>query len=438
MFGRLRSVFFHLLPARRLLSRFRTPYYGITAPLRHLAAAPLIDLPHDETSAINRKSDEYFDKSDQHGYWINKPLSDINHGSQDLWRFGLLLSALMIRPEDRVLDFGCGTGWTSALLGRTGAEITATDISARALDLAESYTAADRSGGRGARVRFQRFDGVRIDAPDGYFDFIVVFDAFHHLPNPVAILEEFCRVLGPHGYVGFAEPGSGHSKTFDSRQEMQHGVLENEIDPEQLRNAARGAGFSELELVVPPVPPNIMMLPMPRARWYLRGVPWIVPHDYIRAAMLASPIGVLRKGPYISTSLHPHGLRAEIRPSVAHVNVREGERFTITTSVVNRAGTVWLRTGRRGAGDVRAGGRILRLPDRSPVHECERTDIPADMAEGDACVLDVRCLAPDEPGEYVVRLEMIDEGIAWFSGGDAPADVRLTVDSKHAAPEPLR
>jgi hypothetical protein len=269
---------------------------------------------------------------------------------------------------------------------------------------------------------------MRIDAPDGYFDFIVVFDAFHHVPNPVAILKEFCRVLGPHGYVGFAEPGTGHSQTFHSRHEKAHGVLENEIDPEQLRNAARAAGFSELELIVPPVSPNIMMLPMPRARWYLRGVPWIVPHDYIRAAMLASPIGVLRKGPYISTSLHPHGLRAEIRPSIAHLRTRKAERFAIATSIANRAGTVWLQTGRRGAGYVRAGGRILRLPDHSLVHECERTSIPRDMPEGDACVLDVNSVAPDHPGEYAVRLEMIDEGIGWFSGGDAPVDVKLTVE----------
>jgi SAM-dependent methyltransferase len=429
MLGKLRSVFFHLLPARRLLSRFRTPYYRATAPLRRLAAPPLIDLPRDQIEIINRKSDDYFDQPGQRAYWLDKPLSDISHGPQDLWRFGLLLSALMVRPEDRVLDFGCGTGWTSTLLSRTGAEVTATDISARALAIAESRPAGAQLAD-GARIKFRHFDGTRIDAADGYFDFIVVFDAFHHVPNPVAILKEFCRVLGPHGYVGFAEPGAGHSHTFHSRHEKAHGVLENEIDPEQLRHAARAAGFSELELIVPPVPPNIMTLPMPLARWYLRGVPWIVPHDYVRAAMLSSPIGVLRKGPYISTSLHPHGLRAEIRPSLAHLRVRTGERFTIAASVANRAGTVWLQRGRRGSGYVRAGGRILRVPDGSVVGECGRTALPRDMPEGDACVLEVEGVAPDTSGEYVVRLEMIDEGICWFSADDAPPpDVTLTVES---------
>ena len=361
MFSKLRSVFFHVLPARRLLSGFRAAHYRATAPFRRVSPPPLADLPRDETDAINVKSDQYFGKADQHAYWIDKPLSDISHGPQDLWRFGLLLSALAIRPEDRVLDFGCGTGWTSSLLARTGAEITATDISAQALALAEDCAAGARPAGGSARLRFQQFDGARIDAPDGYFDFVIVFDAFHHLPNPVAILREFARVLSPHGCVGFAEPGHGHSQTFHSRHEVERGVLENEVDPEQLREAARRVGFSELELIVPPVPPHLMMLPMPRLRWYLRGLPWIVPHDYIRAAILASPIGVLRKGFYINTSLHPHGLRAAIRPLESVIRVRPSAAFTVTASIVNRAGTVWLETGRRGIGHVRAGGRAGRV-----------------------------------------------------------------------------
>ena len=428
MLSKLRSVFFHVIPARRLLSRFRASHYRASALFRRPHLPHLSDLPRAQADAINLKSDDYFDKADQHAYWANKPLSDINHGPQDLWRFGLLLSALAIRPEDRVLDFGCGTGWTSNFLARIGADVTATDISQKALAIAEAHTAHARVAEGGGRLRYQPFDGRRIDAPDEHYDFIIVFDAFHHLPNPVAILREFCRVLSPHGCVGFAEPGRGHSSTVHSRHELELGVLENEIDPEQLRETARHAGFSELEVIVPPIPPNLMMLPMPRLRWYLRGLPWIVPHDYIRAAILSSPIGVLRKGPYISTSLHPHGLRAEIRSLGTPIETRKGETFTVRASIVNKAGTVWLRTGRRGVGYVRAGGRILRLPDLSLVHECGRAAIPRDMHEGDQCELDVPCIAPDQPGEYVVRLEMIDEGITWFSADDAPAtDVRLVV-----------
>ena len=428
MLNKLRSVFFSVMPARRALAEVRAPHYLPTAPFSGSRPSPLQDLPADRVEQINQKSDDYFDNPGQHPFWVNKPLSDPHYGPENLWRFGLLLSALRIRREDRVLDFGCGTGWTSVLMARTGAEVTGMDISEKALAVARDGTALGLAAEDRARLRFQNFNGRTIDAPDGHFDFVIVLDALHHLPNPVAVLEECCRVLGPHGYLGFAEPGKGHSHTHTSRDELALGVLENEIDPEQLRSAALGAGFAELELIVPPIPPSLLTLTMPRARWFLRGLPWIVPHDYIRATMLSSPIGILRKGPHISTSLHPHTLDAAIRPATFALTAAPGQRFTVTAEVENTTGTVWLKEGRRGSGYVRLGAHLLRPADHATVAECGRADLPGDLQQHGRCVLELACTAPVEPGEYIIRLDMVDEGIAWFSErGSKPADVRLLV-----------
>lgn len=356
MLNIFRRVFCSVLPARRALARVRAPHYKAIAALRGTRPLELTDLPREEVERINAKSDAYFDNPALHAFWVHKPMSDPRSGPENLWRFGLLVSALQIGPQDRVLDFGCGTGWTSAMLARTGADVTGMDISARALGVAEMAAGPSLTGECPSRLRFQRFDGTRIDAPDGHFDFVVVFDAMHHLPNPVAVLRECCRVLGPHGYLGFAEPGLGHSQTHTSQHEVELGVLENEIDPDQLWTAAREAGFRELELIIPPVPPGNLTLPMRRARWYLRGLPWIVPHDYIRAAILSYPMGFLRKGPYTSTSLHPHALLASIRPSMSARQVRAGDTFTITAAVRNLSGTVWLREGAPGEGRRAAWG----------------------------------------------------------------------------------
>jgi 2-polyprenyl-3-methyl-5-hydroxy-6-metoxy-1,4-benzoquinol methylase len=446
MFDKLRSIFFSVGPARRALARVTTPHYTLAGAWKDCGPARLGDLPPEDVARINRHSDDYFDDAAEVDRWLRKPLSDLHGGADGLWRFGLLVSALKLRPEDRVLDFGCGTGWTTMLLAQTGAEVVGMDISAHALNVArQGVDRAPAATGAG-RLRFEHFDGTTIRAPDGHFDVIVVIDAFHHLPNPRRVLEECVRVLGPHGVLGFAEPGLGHSESYTAQAETAHGVLEGEVDIEQLRTAALAAGFAELEMIVPPVPPNILTLPMPRARWYLRGVSPIVPHDYIRAAMLTSPIGILRKGPYVSTTLHPHTLIARLTPAVTSLTAQPGSAIVVRATVTNLTGTVWLRDGRRGAGGVRLGalmfdakggpeGPPLRerteASDVSPasVAEWESRPLPRDLRQGESCDLEIHGAAPSSPGTYRLRLDMLVEGIAWFhERGSTPVDVALRVD----------
>lgn len=386
--------------------------------LRKHTISPLRDRSPADTAQINRYSDDYFDVPDRHESWLSKPLAELYAGPDNLWRFGLLLSALQIRPEDRVLDLGCGTGWTSALLATIGAEVTGVDISARAIAIATSGYSNRLT--RGGNLQFRTYDGYAIDAPDGYFDFVVLFDALHHIPNPVAILTESFRVLGPHGVVAFAEPGFGHSATPTARQEASLGIQEGEVDPEQLRRAARQVGFTELELVVPPIVPRVLTLPMPRAKWFLRGLPWIVPQDYIRAAMLGSPIGFIRKGPYTSTSLHPHTLRATIRPMISEVHVAPSRPATVQLRVRNAAGTVWLREGRRGVGAVLLRARYDEASSIADSEDCASAPIPHDMREGDECTLTLTFQAPSLEGRYLIRFDMFTAGIGAFAERGSP------------------
>jgi 2-polyprenyl-3-methyl-5-hydroxy-6-metoxy-1,4-benzoquinol methylase len=425
---KLRSIFFSLNPARKALSRVRTRHYQPIAALVSRWPQPLADLPADQVVSINLKSDDYFSNPAQQQYWRHKPFSDFESGPDCLWRFGLLLSALGIRRGDRVLDFGCGTGWTSMMMARTGAEVTGMDISPQAVAIAQKFAAESLSAEDRTGLRFQSFDGVKIDAPDGYFDVVVTVDAFHHFPNPVTILNEFHRVLSPYGYFGFTEPGHGHSGTYSARHESEHGVLETDVDPEQLRTTAKMAGFDELELIVLPAPPCVLTLTMPRARWYLRGLPWIVPHDYIRSSILSTPTGLLRKGPYIRTSLNPQGLGAEIRPLRKVINVTPGQEFGVAATVKNLTGTVWLKNGRRGTGYVQLGAHLLDARGQTLRHDYGRAALSKDMQQDDMSVIDLRLTAPEPPGRYVLRLDMVDEGIAWFSEVNSqPADVELVV-----------
>jgi SAM-dependent methyltransferase len=138
-------------------------------------------------------------------------------------------------------------------------------------------------------LRFSEYSGGRIEAPDGHFDSVVVFDAFHHFPNPMLILREFHRVLSAQGRFGFSEPGLGHAATESSRTERAHGVLEEDVDLEQLYQSGKAAGFQGLELPIPALEPEILTLPMERMRWYLRGL--LARSSHFTSAILRGPIG---------------------------------------------------------------------------------------------------------------------------------------------------
>jgi len=74
-------------------------------------------------------ADEYFAQLTDSAYHVNKPFENPIETPELLWRFTLALSDLRIGPGHTVLDFGCGTCWTSDLLKRMDVIVYALDVS---------------------------------------------------------------------------------------------------------------------------------------------------------------------------------------------------------------------------------------------------------------------------------------------------------------------
>jgi len=414
--------------AWRSLGHFRAPHYR---PFRSLVAPcpPVLgDRTEGDTASINLNSEEYYRREDMREFWLNRPFSHPETVGRHLERFGSLLSLLRIQPGDRVLDFGCGTGWSSVMLARMGAEVVGVDISPSALDIGREAADRELTAAQRARLNFRTFDGSTIDIPDGEMDFVVVFDAFHHFPNPMTILTEFHRVLSSRGRFGFAEPGAGHAESDIAIAEVAHGILEEDLDLEQLYRSGVAAGFEALDLAIPALEPEILTLPMARMRSFLRGMSWLVPHDFLRSAVLTGPIGVFRKDRYPVISFNPRRQGASIQPAIARISVTAAEGFRVATRVTNRGETVWLREGRRGRGYVRLGAHLLSGDGTALVNDYGRAEIPGDLQQGDEADIELEMTAPEEPGVYVIRLDMVNEGICWFAQHGSPVtDVPLEV-----------
>ena len=98
----------------------------------------------------------------------------------------------------RVLEIGCGTGYFTRELARSGAEIVAVDLSPDLLRIARRDCSAKN-------VRYEIQNACAMNYPDGEFDSVVGSSVLHHLEIKQA-LREIYRVLRTGGTICFTEP----------------------------------------------------------------------------------------------------------------------------------------------------------------------------------------------------------------------------------------
>ena len=102
----------------------------------------------------------------------------------------------------RVLELGCGTGYFTSELVKTGARITAIDISPELLELARRQVPEENA-------TFVIENAYATSFAGGCFDSVVGSSVLHHLDVDRALAEIF-RVLKPGGTVRFTEPNMGN------------------------------------------------------------------------------------------------------------------------------------------------------------------------------------------------------------------------------------
>jgi len=417
----LRKVF----PLYRTFHRVRPKRFRLFS----YSEPPLLeDLPQENVSTINQSSEKYFQRTENEEYWRNKPFSDQQQSGWYLMRLGHLMAGLTPGPGSRILDFGCGTGWTSIMLAQTGAEVVGVDISDSALKIAKENAQRIPLPASGA-ISFQNYDGTHLPFEDESFDLAIIFEAFHHLPNQKTILSELHRVLWKHGRLGFAEPGVGHADVEISNKEAEHGILEQDLDVEQFYRSALAAGFRNMELFVPAIHPRTFSLPITRALWFLRGFSFLLPANVNRVTMITSPIGVLHKGPNPITSLNARSYGAMIRPQINSLKVQSGSDYQIQLEIRNPTETAWLKEGWRGSGYVRVGAHLCDSTGQLLERDYGRVSLNQDVGENQCDVVRLCLSAPTRAGRYIVQIDAVNEGICWFAEyGSKIVEISLQVE----------
>ncbi|WP_440222454.1 class I SAM-dependent methyltransferase [Dokdonella sp. MW10] len=166
-----------------------------------------------------------------------KPFSDADCGRM-LADLGGVFMVLPPAPA-RLLDLGCGSGWTSVFFARRGYDVTGQDIAPDMIALAE----ANRAAAGVDNLAFTVCDYESLGFTDT-FDAAVFYDALHHAEDPHAALAGVYKALKPGGVLVTIEPGVGHAEAEHSRIAVDmFGVTERDMPPRDIVRMARAIGF---------------------------------------------------------------------------------------------------------------------------------------------------------------------------------------------------
>lgn len=110
------------------------------------------------------------------------------------------IRALLHSCKDAI-DLGCGGGWMTLELARSGVDVTGFDIGEERLQIARDYYEMLRSEEEGlGKVVYKRADLNKIELPPESTDFAISVGTFHHVLENAHLVQEVYKALRPGGY----------------------------------------------------------------------------------------------------------------------------------------------------------------------------------------------------------------------------------------------
>jgi len=103
-----------------------------------------------------------------------------------------------LKPGMTVLELGCGAGYFTQELARSGADIVAIDVSPELLEIARTNCSSPN-------VQYQIQNAYALSYSEAVFDSVVGSSVLHHLEIEEA-LRDIYRVLKQRGSIYFTEP----------------------------------------------------------------------------------------------------------------------------------------------------------------------------------------------------------------------------------------
>jgi ubiquinone/menaquinone biosynthesis C-methylase UbiE len=157
-----------------------------------------------------------------------------------------LVEQLNLRGNERVLDFGCGTGTLALMIKKAcpGCAVTGIDVDPQVLGIAREKV-------RGTGINLVEYGGVTLPFADESFDRVVTSFVLHHLSSAqkAVVLKEIHRILSKGGdlhVLDFGVPKSRYTKIIGSFLKHLEPVEDNLLG--KIPDYLNGAGFEQVEI----------------------------------------------------------------------------------------------------------------------------------------------------------------------------------------------
>lgn len=155
-----------------------------------------------------------------------------------------MVHAAGLSRGSRILDVGCGVGWTTLFLAESGFAAVGADLVPANIEAAR-----ERAERWGSDARFAVADMESLDLPgEAPFDAVLFFDALHHTSRQRQGLTAAAAHLRPGGVLLLGEPTWLHRLSPHARwTHRELGWLERGLTLRGLRADLAAAGFEGVE-----------------------------------------------------------------------------------------------------------------------------------------------------------------------------------------------
>jgi SAM-dependent methyltransferase len=441
----------------RLTSGFRSFWERLSRPARELRWR----FARWSTSSDREFHDGVF------GAQHHDPFSSSYPGNLTIRRFADLAAQRLVGVRS-VLDLGCGPGEITCELARRYPDITFNGFDHSAVAIERARHHARRLGLKNADFAVADLESFR---PQTLVDLIAMFDAFHHVLDPsgfVARLRPFC----PRFFL--IEPGGSWTGQWERRRDLDW------LPATVMQMAERLEYEFEVPSVAPPGPAassppssdptehrytlvdferffegfslevrgTIAGLEQYGARPYdrssLRDRFGRVAYDLvvgIEEALVEEGLDLAAKHwaifatsepgttagrrlteqrrlpsrPAARALMPPYSARYDSYAGPSHAP--SGEIFPVTVHITN---TGWRDWNSAEPQPVHVSYHWMHSDGRTLVHDGVRTPLPSDVPSGQEAVMIVRVEAPPGAGQYVLAIDLVHEGVTWFSEQGVP------------------
>lgn len=328
-----------------------------------------------------------------------------------------------LRSSGRVLDLGCGRGELVFCFASLGHEVTAVDYSRDAIDFAERTFAGRPDLRFRAEIICESVGSLQLV---GEYEVAVASDLIEHL-NPSELDRPYqlvARHLSPTGiFVVHTYPNLCFFE-YDYARRRRLAALRGESLPEQPR--------SRYELLMHINEQNPRVLRRPLSEHFPYVLLWFGEPDDMGGSLLRpfsrlqlaaardlcavasrSPVDLeqLRNRlgclPLASMALRELRMAAVEPPRAVHVE----EDFTLEVELDNRTPFVLVS---QLPNPVLISYHWMLPNGTMAVHDGVRSLIQPPLTPGGRRSFSVRIVAPTQPGLYVLRLTIVQEGVRWF------------------------